>query len=433
MRKAIITGLVSVSLLTANSFAEFDDVKVSDWYYSAVNYVKESNIFSGTSENMFEPKNNMTRAMLVQVIFNMAGKPTCEKAIMDDVEAGKWYENAISWAITNNIASGIGENKFAPNNLITKEELITVLYNYAKYKGYDVSVGEDTNILSYEDAFELAEYAYEPMQWACGAGIIVGDSGRLNHNKPVTRAEVACIMKNFSIKYMKKEISIKLEGNPTTGYVWEAYEYDKNVVFVDDYTYMSNSMDKNLVGSSGIFNFSIVALNPGNTNIIFKYKRSFENNAINTVICKVDVNESGEIFVSQRIPEDVKSTTIKSHAFDEDMRDSVAKIIESKREFDLYVAEHGIINDLLYVDNKYDEKYFETNKLVAITRLENGGSIKNQVGETIKVNDNTLLVNITRIVPEATTLDIVTWHMFVDLPLEKYSNIDKIITNVNIK
>lgn len=433
MKKAIITGLVCATLFSSNVFAEFNDVKVDDWYYSAVNYVKASNIFSGTEENIFEPKNNMTRAMLVQVIFNMAGKPECEKVIMDDVAAGKWYENAISWAIANNIASGIGENKFAPNELITKEELITVLYNYAKYEGYDVFVGEDTNILSYEDAFNIAEYAYVPMQWACGAGIIVGDNGKLNHNKPVTRGEVACIMKNFSLKYMKNKISLKLEGNPTTGYVWEAYEYDKNIVFVDDYIYTSNSTDKNLVGSSGIFDFNIVALKSGKTNIVFKYKRPFENNSISTVICQAEVNEIGEISILQRIPEDVQSIAIKSHAFDDEMKDLVVKIIENKSEFDLYVAESGIETDLLEINNKYNEKYFETNKLVTIARIENGGSIKNQVGEIIKLDDNALLINVTRIMPIATTLDIVTWHMFVDLPLDKYSNIDRIITNVNMK
>ena len=109
-----------------------------------------------------------------------------------------WYENAVAWAVKNGIAGGTGNDDFSPDSSITREQLAVMLYHYAKYKGYDVSVGEDTNILPYHDAFSISEYAYSALQWACGAGIIDGDdNGNLNPQNSTTRAEVAAMLQRF--------------------------------------------------------------------------------------------------------------------------------------------------------------------------------------------------------------------------------------------
>jgi hypothetical protein len=96
------------------------------------------------------------------------------------------------------IASGGGDGRFLPDGNITREQLAVMLWRYAKYQGYDVSIGEDTNILSYSDAFDISDYAYPALQWACGAGIISGDdSGSLNPQGFATRAEAAAILRRF--------------------------------------------------------------------------------------------------------------------------------------------------------------------------------------------------------------------------------------------
>lgn len=125
-----------------------------------------------------------------------AGIPAATSRIAD-VPSGKWYENAVAWATQNSISGGVGNNRFAPDSGITRQQLAVLLYNYAKYKGYNVSIGEDTNILSYKDALDISDYAYPALQWACGAGIINGDSGYLSPNGPITRAQVAAMLVRF--------------------------------------------------------------------------------------------------------------------------------------------------------------------------------------------------------------------------------------------
>ena len=92
----------------------------------------------------------------------------------NDVLEGDWCYNAIRWASANGIAEGYGDSIWGPDDAITRQQLAAILWRYAKYKGYDVSVGEDTNSLSYDDAFDVAEYAIPAMQWACGSGMIQG-------------------------------------------------------------------------------------------------------------------------------------------------------------------------------------------------------------------------------------------------------------------
>ena len=183
----------------------FKDVKESDWFYEAVSYAVENGLMSGMSEDIFAPNTPLTREMLAVILWNLEGNPTPnDVAPFLDVTSDKYYANAIAWANENGIVAGYGDT-FGVGDSITREQFAVMLYNYAQYQGYDVSVGEDTNILSYTDAFDISNYAYPAMQWACGAGIMSGnDDGTLNPQGKATRAEAATMLMNFCENVVKK-------------------------------------------------------------------------------------------------------------------------------------------------------------------------------------------------------------------------------------
>ena len=111
--------------------------------------------------------------------------------------------NKIMWAAENGIVNGFGPTTFRPDDTITREQFAAILYRYAKdYKGYDVSAGEDTNILSYNDASSVSEYAIPAMQWACGAGLMNGSDGNLLPASGATRAQAAALLHRFCTKIL---------------------------------------------------------------------------------------------------------------------------------------------------------------------------------------------------------------------------------------
>lgn len=180
----------------------FSDVTTADWFNDAVNFVVGHNLFQGTGDGMFSPAAGMSRAMYVTVLGRMEqGFYPVEIITGDsafaDVAAGTWYSDYVAWAADNGLVQGVGEGLFDPDAAISREQIVTILYRYAVFNGYDVSVGEDTNILSYEDAFDLAEWAIPAMQWAGGAGIIQGDEGYLYPQQTATRAQAAQILMKF--------------------------------------------------------------------------------------------------------------------------------------------------------------------------------------------------------------------------------------------
>ena len=162
----------------------FSDVSSSDWFADAVKYVSDKGMMNGTGTGKFSPADSTTRAMLMTVIARYAGE--------DTTGSNPWYQKSMEWAKANGVSDGT-----APNANITREQLVTMLYRYAKSTGKDVSVGKDTNILSYADATTVSEYAVPAMQWACGAGIVNGANGKLNPQNNATRAEVAAILMRF--------------------------------------------------------------------------------------------------------------------------------------------------------------------------------------------------------------------------------------------
>ena len=156
----------------------------------------------GTDRAVFEPETVTTRAMLVTILWRLEGCPAGKAALpYEDVAADAWYADAVRWAQAAGIVEGYSDTLFGPDDVLTREQMVTILYRYAQYKACDVSVGENTNILSYGDAFEVSEWAIPAMQWACGSGIIIGISdGDILNLAPAgstSRAEMAAILSRY--------------------------------------------------------------------------------------------------------------------------------------------------------------------------------------------------------------------------------------------
>lgn len=177
----------------------FSDVSEYDWFYNSVKFANENSLMDGTEETTFKPNENVTRGMLVTILYRAEGEPAVNKSIpFADVAADSYYRDAVIWAQQNGIVNGVTENEFLPNENITREQMAAVIYRYAQFKGYDVTVGEDTNILSYADFGEISEYAIESLQYAVGSGLIQGKTdSTLNPKDCATRAELAAILQRF--------------------------------------------------------------------------------------------------------------------------------------------------------------------------------------------------------------------------------------------
>lgn len=186
---------------------DFTDLNVNAWYHDGVHYCLDEGLMEGYGGGLFGPNDTLSRAQLCQIVYNMEGQPAVTGgSVFDDVADGAWYADAVTWAAENGIVGGYGNGKYGPDDPITREQLAAILWRYAKYKGYDVSVGEDTNILSYTDVADLSEYAIPAMQWACGAGVIEGvTDSTLVPQGDATRAQAAAMLQRFCEYYTDTE------------------------------------------------------------------------------------------------------------------------------------------------------------------------------------------------------------------------------------
>ena len=157
----------------------------------------------GYGNGIFRPDVAVSRAQISAMLWNMEGNPVVNYALdYKDVPADAWYTEAVRWMVAKDIAGGYGNGIYAPDDTLTREQLAVILHKYAQYKGYDVSVGENTNILSYDDAFDISDWAYPAMQWICGAGIVGGMPDAdgdiiLAPTGHATRAQVATMLMTF--------------------------------------------------------------------------------------------------------------------------------------------------------------------------------------------------------------------------------------------
>ena len=173
----------------------FNDVGATAWYSEYVTFVTAREIFNGVSPKYFSPDAAMNRAMLAQVLYNFArGAKAGDGTVFSDVSAGNWYNAAVGWAYENGVVNGYGGSFGAKNN-ITRQDMATILYRYAKQAGYDVSAS--ASLGKFSDAGSVADYATDAMRWAVGMGLIDGIDGKLAPQGNATRAQVAAIMTRF--------------------------------------------------------------------------------------------------------------------------------------------------------------------------------------------------------------------------------------------
>ncbi|RGQ40211.1 hypothetical protein DWY99_08440 [[Clostridium] leptum] len=179
----------------------FTDVSEKDWFYGDVMFVYENGLMLGTSKTLFSPHETATRGMMAAILWRMEGSPAPKgKNSFTDVEAGKWYADAITWTAENGIFAGYGKDKFGPDDPITREQLAAIFYRYADYKGYDLTV--KGNLDKFKDADKITDYAKTAMQWAVGSGLMKGKSGNLlDPQGTATRAEIAAMLHRFIEKY----------------------------------------------------------------------------------------------------------------------------------------------------------------------------------------------------------------------------------------
>ena len=180
----------------------YADLVPTAWYHDGVHYCIENGLMQGVSATSFLPNGSTTRAQLVTILWRLEGSPeTAGAASFSDVADGAWYAQAVRWAADSGVVKGYENGSFGPDDAVTREQMVTILYRYAQYKGYDVSVGEDTNILSFNDALTVRGYAIPAMQWACGSGLVTGiaqDRGMLLAPKDTTtRVQAATLMMRF--------------------------------------------------------------------------------------------------------------------------------------------------------------------------------------------------------------------------------------------
>ena len=195
--------LGSISALAVSH--PFEDVAADSWYNGDVQYVYDKGLMSGTAANLFAPNVDMTRAMLVTVLYRLEGSPEVKgTGPFVDVPRDSYYCDPVAWAYENEIVKGVTVSLFAPDNKISREQMVTIFARYANYKGLETLALDD--LTSFADRRDVAEYALNSFRWAVGAGIINGLSAdTLGPQGTATRAQCAAILHRF-IDWQSKNV-----------------------------------------------------------------------------------------------------------------------------------------------------------------------------------------------------------------------------------
>ena len=181
----------------ASQAAAFTDINLDAWYMTEVEFAMANKFMSGYGDGRFAPDAPLSRAMLAQILYNMAGKPRVANCVFVDVPSGAWYYDAVTWAAANGIVGGYGNGLFGPNDPITREQLATMLYRYEQSQG-GVFVNDWGFLLDYPDRDKVSGYAYEALCWCTMNGIIAGmTDGTLNPQGAATRAQAAVMLMRF--------------------------------------------------------------------------------------------------------------------------------------------------------------------------------------------------------------------------------------------
>ena len=186
--------------LYIDSTKQFNDVPKGKWYVEAISYAVTYGIFTGTSETTFEPNKNMTRAQFVQVFANLAGTDTSDRNVdsgLTDVPKGKWFTGAVTWAAKNGVVNGIGDGKFDPNADVTRQQMCVMLVNFVENFMND-SLKRDKNVSSFADDKDIAKWSKEQVYKCAKSGLVNGvGNNKFDPKASATRAQGATIFTNF--------------------------------------------------------------------------------------------------------------------------------------------------------------------------------------------------------------------------------------------
>ncbi|MEY8576292.1 S-layer homology domain-containing protein [Oscillospiraceae bacterium 21-37] len=232
MKKKLLSLLLTLLLtiavvpISANAVSiRFNDVSANAWYADSVQFVYEKGLMSGVGAGKFNPNGNTTRGQLVTILYRLEENPSVSGGIaFTDVNPNDYFSKAVQWASANKIVSGVGNNKFAPNSAITREQMVTILYRYSEYKSYDTS--KAISIAKFADFSKISKYALSAMRWANASGLISGvNSTTVAPTNKITRAETAAILMRFCEKIVGTE---SIPGSDTFPV---RCEYDGDTIF----------------------------------------------------------------------------------------------------------------------------------------------------------------------------------------------------------
>lgn len=183
----------------------YKDIDTKEWYHHDIDYVMKNELMIGTGEKEFEPHASTTRAMIVTVLHRLENKPAPTTSnVFDDVGNGTWYTDSINWASSIGVVLGYGDGTFGPDDPITREQMVAILYRYTKYKLGTMHIETTSNkFYEFDDVEDISPYAYEPMKWACSQGIIIGDNNRLLPQGISERCQIAAMLHRFCTTILK--------------------------------------------------------------------------------------------------------------------------------------------------------------------------------------------------------------------------------------
>ena len=227
MKKEIASILCAAALTCsagAANVTDFSDVRPSDWYHDAVSYVCEADLMNGTSSTTFSPNDTTSRGMIVTILYRLAGSPEMPDSNWGypyaDVDANAYYSTPVYWARMNGLVTGYSDDRFGPDDAITREQLTAILYRYADYLGLNTDTGFiPDKYYDFPDYQTVSRYATNAMSWCVNKGIVNGSDGKLNPQGTATRAEVATILMNaesilIETEPVEPEAPIVPDGQP---------------------------------------------------------------------------------------------------------------------------------------------------------------------------------------------------------------------------
>lgn len=208
----LVVGLIPSTAFATSGNHFFTDVATNAWYSDAVQYVYDHDMMNGTGSGKFSPDSFTSRGMVITILHRIEGLPTASGVDFVDVPAGQWYTNAVAWGSESGIINGHGNGQFCPNDPITREQMATILYRYAKYKGYDTTITGNT--AGFFDEDKIDSYAVDAIKWMLGIGLIEGtDRNTLDPLGSATRAQAATILMRFCKKYVFASYTVTFNLN----------------------------------------------------------------------------------------------------------------------------------------------------------------------------------------------------------------------------